>query len=271
MTTFIEYLQYPFFVRALVVGGIMSLLLSWMSSYVVLRQEVLFTHALSNIGFLGIALAVLFQLPITPMLIGACLLAAGLIRFIQNKRIFSNDSLLGMFSQIGLALGVIVIALFPGYRVNIEQYLFGDVLGVTEFDLQLSIVLLLGVGVVMLAFHKNFLRISLSEALSHSIVKNRKIYHALFIFTLAILIAMAMKIIGVLLVAAFTTIPSNCGKLFARNINQTFIISTVIGVLSTFSGFYLSVILNLPSGPLVVCVLGCYWLISMIFDRFRKN
>lgn len=248
----------------------MSLLLSWMSSYVVLRQEVLFTHALSNIGFLGIALAILFKLPITPMLIGACLIAAILIRFIQNKKIFSNDSLLGMFSQIGLALGVIVIALFPGYRVNIEQYLFGDILGVTNFDMQLSLGLLIAVGLTMIAFHKNFLRISLSDTLSHSIVSKKSFYHGIFIFTLAILIAMAMKIIGVLLVAAFTTIPSNCGKLFAKNLKQTFIISTLIGLVSTFLGFYISILLNLPSGPLVVCVLGVFWIVSIVYNRFSS-
>lgn len=245
----------------------MSLLLSWMSSYVVLRQEVFFTHALSNIGFLGISLAILFQLPITPMLIGACLLAAGLIRFIQSKKIFTNDSLLEIFSQIGLALGVIVIALFPGYRVNIEQYLFGDILGVTGLDMQLSLVLLFLIGAVIFAFHKNFLRISLSDALSHSIVRNKRLYQSIFTFTLAILIAMAMKIIGVLLVAAFITIPSNCGKLFANSIRQTFFISTFIGIIATFLGFYISVILNLPSGPLVVCVLGVFWLISMVYNR----
>lgn len=270
MTTFIEYLQYPFFTRALIIGGIMSLLLSWMSSYIVLRQEVLFTHALSNIGFLGIALAILFSLPITPMLIGTCLIAAALIRFIQNKKIFSNDSLLGIFSQIGLALGVIVIALFPGYRVNIEQYLFGDILGVTSFDMQLSLFLLIAIGTTIIAFHNNFLRISLSDTLSHSIVKNKRLYHGIFIIAVATLIAMSMKIIGVLLVAAFTTIPSNCGKLFAKSIKQTFIISTLIGILSTFIGFYISILLNLPSGPLVVCVLGIFWLIAMLYNQFKK-
>lgn len=249
----------------------MSLLLSWMSSYIVLRQEVFFTHALSNIGFLGVALAILFQLPITPMLIGACLIAAGLIRFVQNKRIFTNDSLLEIFSQVGLALAVIVIALFPGYRVNIEQYLFGDVLGVTALDMQFGLVLLITVGIVVGVFHNNFLRISLSDSLSHSIVKYKSFYHAVFIFTLAILIAMAMKIIGVLLVAAFTTIPSNCGKLIAKNMKYTFVISTMIGFLSTFLGFYVSVLLNLPSGPLVVCVLGLFWVVSMIFDRFLRR
>ena len=131
---FIEYLQYPFFVRALVVGGVIGLVLSWLSGYVVLRKEVLFTHALSNIGFLGIALAVFLQLPVMPMLVGACLVGAGLIRLVQSKKLFNNDSLLGIFSQIGLALGVIVVGMFPGYQINIEQFLFGDILGIDDFE-----------------------------------------------------------------------------------------------------------------------------------------
>lgn len=268
MTTFIEYLQYPFFFRALIAGGIMSLLLSWMSGYVVLRQQVLFTHALSNIGFLGIALAILFQVPITPMLIGSCLLAAYLIHFMQRKKLFDNDSLLGIFAQLGLALGIIVIAFFPGYRVNIEQFLFGDILGVNSFDFNISIILLICVGIGLIFWHNTFLKISLSDTLSHTLVQNKNRYHALLIFLLSIMIALAMKIIGVLLVAAFTTIPSNTAKLVTKNLRQTFILSSFLGLAATLVGLYLSIATDIPSGPLIVSTLGVFWVLAIAYDRW---
>ena len=247
-------------------GGIMSQLLSWMGGYIVLRQEVLFTDALSNIGFLGIALAILFNLPITPMLIGICILAAFLIRFLQSKKIFSNDSLLETFARIGLALGVIVIALFPGYRVNIEQFLFGDILGISQFDTNLAVGIFIIFGTMILLFHKRFLQISLSDTLSHTLVKHKTFYHALLIFAIATLIAMAIKIIGALLVGAFIAIPPNTVKLLAKNIKQTFILSSILGLLATLVGLYLSTLFNLPTGPLVVTTLGAFWLLSIIIN-----
>ncbi len=272
MTTLIEYLQYPFFFRALIVGSIISLLLSWVSGYVVLRREVIFADSLSNIGFLGIALAILFNLPITPTLILICIFAAFLISYIQRKKLFSSDSLLEIFAQLGLATAIIIIALFPGYRINIEQFLFGDILGISNYDVAMSIALLILSGLVIIFCHKNFLRISLSDQLSHSIVKNKKIWHGLFILLIALLIAMAMKIIGVLLVAAFITIPSNVAKLVARSLGQTFVLSTILGFLSTLIGLYLSIVFNLPSGALIVTVMGGFWIISIFCSRlFRKS
>lgn len=271
MTTIIEYLQYPFFIRSLIVGSLLALILSWISGYVVLRQEVIFVSALSNIGFLGIALAVLFDLPITVMLLVSCLSAAGLIQYIQSQKLFNNDSLLEIFCQLGLAFGIIVVSLFPGYRINIEQFLFGDVLGISKFDFWLSLVLLLLIGTILLLFHNTFLKISLSPSLSQTQIKNKHLWHGLFIFILAILIALAMKIIGVLLVAAFITIPSNTAKLIAKNLTQTFILSPIIGIFSLITGLSLSLLLNLPSGPLIVASAGILWVLAMLYHRVLRN
>jgi ABC-type Mn2+/Zn2+ transport system permease subunit len=270
MTILIEYLNYPFFIRALIVSGLLGILLSWFSSYVVLRHEVLFAHALSNIGFLGVALAILFSLPVTPTLIVSCLCAAAFITFLQKQRLFSNDSLLEICSQMGLALGVIVIAMFPGYRVNIEQFLFGDLLGLTQQDLIITIVASLVVVLVLIMFHKKFLRISLSNTLSFSVMPNRNLVHTLYVFVLAILIALAMKVIGVLLVSVFATIPANFSKLFARNLNETFIISSVMGLVSTLCGFYFSILFDLPSGPVIAFVLGLFWISAVLFVKVRN-
>lgn len=271
MTTFTEYLHYPFFLRALLVGGTISLVLSWMSGYVVLRKEVLFTHSLSNIGFLGVALAILLQLPVTPILIASCVIAAYLISVLQSKKIFNNDSLLEIFSQSGLALAVIVIALFPGYRINIEQFLFGDILGISSVDVYITSALALASAVTIFLFHKKFLQISLSDLLSHSHLKNKRLWHALLILLLALMIALAMKIVGVLLVAAFTTITSNTAKLFAKNIRQTFIYSSLIGLIATILGLFASASLNLPSGPAIVLAMVIFWLLAIIKNALSQR
>lgn len=267
MTTLIEYFQYPFFQRAFIVGSLISIILSWLSPYIVMRKQVLFTHSLSNVGFLGIAFAILFQLPITITLICFCIFAAFLISNLQRKKIFDNDSLLGIFSQVSLGLAIIVIALFPGYRINIEQFLFGDVLGVSQQDLYITLIFfLIFVGTVIFC-HRGFLKISLSNSLSHTLVKRKGNLDILLTLLFAITIALGMKIIGVLLVAAFTTIPANIAKLYSKSLRQTFILSTLLGLFATLSGLYLSTIFDLPSGPLIVVTLGVIFALALLIRR----
>lgn len=267
MITIIDYLQYPFFSRALIAGSLIALILSWMSGYVVLRRQVLFTHALSNMGFLGVAIALLCNWPVTPVLTASCIIAAYLVNAVQQKNIFHSDSLLEIFSQLGLALAIIIIAFFPGYRVNIEQYLFGDILGITQFDLIAITIAALSVGVLLMYSHNTFLKIALSDSLSHTLVKQKKLWHMVFIGLLAMMIAFAMKIIGVLLVAAFTTITSNTAKLIAVNLRMTFVLSSIIGVIATVLGLLISAQYNLPTGPLIVVVLVSFWAIAILFKK----
>ena len=87
---------------------------------------------------------------------------------------------------------------------------------------------------------------------------NIKIIYLIFTLLLALIIAMSMKIVGVLLVAAFTTITSNFAKIFVSKLKQTFVLSLFVGLLSTLCGFYFSVLLDLPSGPLIVSFLVCF-------------
>ena len=270
MTILIDYLQYPFFVRALVVGGIIGLILSWMSGYVVMRREVVLTHALSHLGFLGIAFAILFSLPITLSLVGACLIGIYLIHLVRNEKLFYSDSLLEIFAQLSLALAIVVISFFPGYRINIEQFLFGDILGISKADLWMSLVLLVLVGGIIVFFHRTFLKISLSDVLSHTLVRYKKFWNALLLIILALMIALAIRVVGVLLVAAFVTIPSNTAKLVTKSITASFICSSLIGVVSTFTGLFISAFWDIPTGAMIVLVMGVLWFFSIFWKRVKR-
>lgn len=264
---FIEYLQYPFFVRALFVGGVIGLILSWMSGYVVMRREVVLTHALSHIGLFGIALAILMSYPITLSLLVACLVGAYLINRLQSRRLFNNDSLLEIFAQLSLALAIVIISIFPGYRINLEQFLFGDILGISRMDVWVSFWLLAVAGGIIAGFHRTFLRISLSDLLSHALVKRKKFWNGVLVVLLAMMIALAIRIVGVLLVAAFVTIPSNTAKLLAKSVKRTFILSAFLGLFATFAGLWTSVLFDLPTGATIVLVMGVVWLLAMAVRR----
>lgn len=270
MSIFIDLFQYPFFVRAVIAGLMLSFLLSWLSVFVVMRKEVLFVHSLANISLFGVALAVYFSLTISTTALFFTVLASFLIIQIQKKNLFTNDSLLALFSQISMALAVILIALFPGYKVELEQFLFGDILALSQNDIYLTIVLFVFVVITLILFQKKFLMISISDQLSHSLLKRKGVWHFLLVMLLAILVALSIKVIGVLLVAAFITLPSNSAKLLAKSIKSTFVISIFFGVISTCFGLILSVAFNIPSGPTIVVVLAFIWLFSLMLNSVKS-
>ena len=264
------YFEYDFFVRAILVGTMASLVLSWLSGYIVLRREVLFTHSISHAGFLGIALALVWEWSTNWSLILASLIAVFIVDYLKQKYWFDSDSILAMIAQITLAVAIIVISSISGYQINIEQFLFGDILGINKNDIWITIGLLLGVAILVITKHTTFLKISLSSVLSHTTVKHKKLWHSILMVMIAGSIALAMKIIGVLLVASFTTLPANIAKLIAPNLQMTFVISTVLGVFATVVGLMVSTVYDTPSGPMIVIVLAIVLGITVIAKSVKK-
>lgn len=262
--------NYAFFYRAVFVGVLIAFLLSWLGSYVVLRREVIFADAISNIAFFGVALAFFFESSVSLFILLACMLAALVVHYLQSKRLLHNDSLLEILAQTGLALAVVTISLLEGYRVDLSQFLFGDLLGLSNIDLWVTGALFLVLVIIMFYGHRNFIRISLSDLLSQSVLKFKERWNLFFVILLALSIGLSIKIIGVLLVAAFTTIPANIAKLFASTLKGTFVIAVIVGVVATFLGIHFSALLNLPSGPTIVLVMVLFLFFSFIKIAIKR-
>lgn len=254
-SSLIDLWSYAFFYKAVFVGVLISFLLSWLGAYVVLRREVIFADAISNIAFFGVALAFFFDSSISIFILASCFVAGLIVHYLQSKHILQSDSLLEILAQTGLALAVVIISLLTGYKADLSQFLFGDLLGLSTNDLWITVVLFVALSLVLFLGHRNFVRVSLSNYLSQSVIKNKEFWNLFFVILLAISIGLAIKIVGVLLVAAFTTIPANIAKLLVNTLKRTFVLSVILGVVLTFLGIHLSALLNVPSGATIVLVM----------------
>lgn len=263
----VEFWSFPFFYRALIAGLLMSLILSWLGAYVVLRREVVLAHALPNVAFLGVVLAFMFDYPITIAIIASTIVASLAIDYLRKKNLIHSDSLLEIFAQFGLAASVILLSFVKGYQVDLTQFLFGDILAVSEFDLYVTAVMFLIVTVSLRFWHPTFLKLSLSESFSHLSVKNRRFWHTFLLLMIAICIGLAMKVVGILLVAAFTTIPANAAKLFSKSLRQTFRLSVLIAFFATFVGLHVSTVWDVPSGASIVVLMLLVLFAAFAFAR----
>lgn len=270
MNNIIELLSYPFFVRSLVSGVVLGMLLSWLSVYIVIRKEVFFTHAVSHMAFLGIALALIFNFSTSLGLLFTTLISALVIYFLKKKKLFSGDSIFEILAQTGLTGSVILIAIFSVQSVSLEKFLFGDILAITDFDMVSSVLMLFVFGFILLKYHKSFLELSLSDMLSHTSVKNKGFLDLLLMLIFAFTISISMKILGILLVSAFITIPANVARVFATSLKRSFFYSVGTGLFGSVFGLFFSAVFDVPSGASIVMFLILFWLFALLVAQFRR-
>lgn len=264
-----EAFSFDFFLRALFVGSILSVLCSLLGNFVVLRREAVVSHAISHVGLLGISLGLLLDFNVNISLFLAVIGAVFLILFFLRSQRFSPDSVLEFIAEMSLAGSIVVVSQMSGYRIDLMQFLFGDILLISERDVWMTAVLGFLVLFGLVFFFRPLSQALFNEELAKSAGVRISLMHTFFLLLLAMVVAVGMKIIGALLLAAFLVIPPNTAKTFARNFRGMMAWSAVIAFIGTNIGLFAAYLFDAPSGAMVVLVLGAMFLVSaMVTTRW---
>jgi len=264
----IDILHYEFMKNALMAAILAGITCGIVGSYVVIKRIVFISGGISHATFGGIGLG--YLLGINPIIsaIPFSILAAVGIGIISKKMKVSEDTAIGILWAVGMALGIIFVALSPGYAPDLFSYLFGSILTVSSFDL-ITMLLLNGIIIfTVILFYREFLAISFDEELSEAIGIPSRAMYFLLLCLVALSVVVLIRVVGIILVIALLTIPSAISRRFTHNIKKLMLLSTLTGVILTVAGLYLSYILDLPSGGTIVLVLGtCFFLSSFVKTR----
>lgn len=241
-----------FLLYALAAGIGVALAMGPFGALIVWRRMAFFGASVAHSALLGIALG--FVIGTAPMIgmIGVCVATALLLFALRGRHGLAQDTLLGIIAHGALALGLVAIALVPGLRVDLIGYLFGDILAVAPGDLAW----IYGGGALALGFlgvlWRRLIAITVDEDLARveGIAVGR--VELAFLVLVALVIAIAMKVVGLLLVAAMLVIPAAAARPFARTPEQMAAGASVIGCLAVVGGLAGSAVLDLPSGPAIV-------------------
>lgn len=271
VTRLVEFLQFPFMQRALLGGVLLGLSGGLLGSFAILRQLSFFSDALGHSALLGISLGLLLNIDPTLVLIPfAVVLGLGVIHLLEWTRLWT-DALLNIIYSSSIALAVITLTFIKTYQGSLTQLLFGDILATRETDLLLS-ALLLGVCIVFLGLTlRTQMLLTLHEPLAKAQGVAVRSHRIGFVVLLSLVVAIASKAIGVLLVSAFTVIPACTARLLSRRFTGYILLSTVVGALSAIIGIVFSALLNLPSGPSIVVTQLSLFLVAMIIATFNKT
>jgi len=248
-----------FFTRALVAGIGIALVSGPLGCFIVWRRLAYFGDTLSHAALLGVAIAFLFEVNITAAVFAVSALVSIALLLLQQRATLSSDALLGLLSHSSLALGLVVLAFMTWVRIDLMGLLFGDILAVSRVDI-LMIYLggLLVLGVLILIWRPLFAA-TVNEELAKAEGMNPARANIIFMLLMATVIAIAMKIIGVLLITAMLIIPAATARRFALRPEQMAVLAALMGVLSVVAGLGGSLQFDTPSGPsIVVAALGLF-------------
>jgi zinc transport system permease protein len=266
-----EALQFEFMRNALLAGLLASIICGIMGTLVVVNRIVFLSGGIAHAAFGGIGLAFFFGWHYMAGTIGFALLAALVMASITLKAKHRADTIIGVIWAVGMAAGIILLDLTPGYNVDLMSYLFGSILTVPDSDLWM----MLGVGVAILGnviyFYNDYLALSYDEEFAQIRGVRVKPLYFMMVVMLAVGIVMIIQVVGLILVIALLTIPPYIAEKFSKSLIQMMGLSSLLSVIFTITGLWLSYALNLTSGATIILVAGVGFLISLGLERLLPN
>ena len=267
MGSLVEALQFGFMRNALLTGLLVSVACGVIGTFVVVKRIVFVSGGIAHAAYGGIGLGYFLGLdPVVGAIVFSLLAALGM-GMVQRRTGERADTLIGVMWAIGMAMGIILVDLTPGYKADLMSYLFGSILAVPSSDLLIMAILDLVVVVLVLLFYKELLAISFDEVFAT--VENVPV-NAIYLVLMALValtVVMLMRVVGLILVIAMLTVPAAISGRFVKDIQRMMVLASALGMLFMTTGLWLSYFLNLTSGATIILVSGVAYLLSLGLEQ----
>jgi zinc transport system permease protein len=261
----IELILYP-----ALAGVLLALIGGPLGSFVIWQRMAYFGESIAHSALLGIAIAIFLNINMTAtMLIVCCAMAAALNR-VQKKFQLSLNTLLAIMAHTSLATGLVIISLVPGFRLDINSFLFGDLLaiGKNEFTL-IAIVSLTAFIFISSQWHK-LISLAANEELAFVEGINTGRLQLLLLLCMAVVVAIGIKAVGVLLIVSLLVIPAATSRKWASSPEAMAILASALGATAVIAGLALSYYADTPTGPSVVAIAGFMYFFSQLLLLLKK-
>jgi len=252
-----------FVVRALVAGIGVALVAGPLGCFIVWRRLAFFGATMSHAALLGVSLAFLLNSNVSLGIIGASMVTAAVLLSLTRLRVLPTDALLGLLAHAALALGLVAISFQDTLRIDLMGLLFGDILSVSRGDL----VWILGGGatalIALALIWRPLLSATVHEELAMVEGVRVRLTHAAFVLVMAVVVAIAMKIVGLLLIISMLLIPPAVARRFAPTPEIMALIAAFVGALSVIGGLEASLAWDTPAGPSIVTAATILFVVSL--------
>lgn len=259
-----------FMARAALAGIGVAVAAAPLGCFVVWRRMAYFGEATAHAAILGVAMALALDISI----FAGALLVALIMAWIATQlsgRGYAMDTVLGVLAHSSLAVGLVVVSFLSGIRIDLMAYLFGDILAVSRFD----IAIIWGGALLVIALiawrWAPLLTTTLNEELAYASGLNPNREKLILTLSLGVTVAVAIKVVGALLIVAMLVIPAAASRNLARTPETMVMIAGIIGAISTLAGLKAAYIFDTPAGPSIVCVASVFFVTLSVIAAFKKK
>lgn len=270
MNSFFQMFSYQFIVYALIVGISISICAALLGTSLVLKRNSMIGDGLSHVGFGACAIAMALNWAPLAFAIPIVIIASFLILKLSEKSKIHGDSAIALVASSSLAIGYIVIHT-SGTNIDVENYLYGSILGITKQELIMSVSLSIVVILAFVLLYNKIFAITFDESFMKSTGGKTELYNIIISVLCSITVVLGMKLMGALLITSLIIFPTISARQIFKKYKSVVIASVVISVLCFFIGMVMNYYIDLPIGSTIVVVNLCLLLILMATSKIMNK
>lgn len=267
----VEMFSYPFLVRAMVVGLLVSLCCAMLGVSLVLKRYSMIGDGLSNVGFGALAVASVLNVAPLSFAIPVVVAAAFFLLRMNENSLIKGDAAIALVSTGSLSIGVLVMSLTTGMNLDVCNYMFGSILAMTQSDVYLSMVLSALVLLLFILFYHKMFAITFDETFAKATGIRVGFYKMLLAVLTALTITLGMRLMGTLLISSLIVFPALTAMRLCRSFKWVMIHSIFISFICFFLGLVMSYLVATPPGASVVAMNIVMFFIYSLLSFVRKG
>jgi len=266
-----EILHFGFMQRAIFAGLLIAVACSVLGVFLVLRRDAMLGHGLAHVTFGGVALGLLLK--VTPLwtALAVAVLAAVLLLRLRETAGLHGDTAIGIVSSIGFALGIVIASFSGSFSVELFSYLFGNILAIGKGEVWTAAVLAVAVVLTVVFNYHDLVSITFDRELARTSGIPVSRLDLILAVLSAVTVVLAMKVVGLLLVAALVVIPAATSLQIAGNFKLAIFWSSIFGVLSVLGGLTSSYYMDIPASGSIVLLESVFFGLVWAGGRFLRK
>ncbi|MGW8193211.1 MAG: metal ABC transporter permease [Desulforhopalus sp.] len=263
----LESLQFEFMQNALAAGLLTSVICGVIGTLIVVNRLAFLSGGIAHSAYGGIGLAFYFGWPYMVGAIGFALVAAMIMAAVSLTAKHRADTIIGVMWAMGMACGILLLDMTPGYNVDLMSYLFGSILSVPRTDL-LSMAVIGGLILVLVVFFfRDLLAMSYDEEFAQIRGIPVKRLYFMLIGIVAVTVVMVVQVVGLILVIALLTIPPYIAEKYTKSLFGMMVVSCLLGMAFTTGGLWMSYSFDMTSGATIIFLAGMVFFFSLAMDK----
>ena len=266
-----EALQLEFVRNALMAGVLVSIVCGVIGTLVVVNRIVFLAGGIAHAAYGGIGLAFFMGWPYAVGTTGVSILSAGVMAAVTLKARHRIDAMVGVIWAVGMAIGVVLLDLTPGYNVDLMSYLFGSILAVPGSDLWQMAAIGIAVIAIVTYYYNDFLAMSYDDEFARLRNVPVTFLYCLLLGMVALTVVMIIRVVGLILVIALLTIPPFIAEKFTGSLRAMMVLSSILSCLFTITGLWLSYLFNLTSGATIILVAAAGFFTSALWEHLKPR